>query len=274
MPVSLGVLMELRDPTLMNHGAADPVGFEETRVKDAMEPESEIRINFHDELERAEGGLMSEGTLVRRQLQSVLDALERRDSEIAAQVVAADDRVDDAHIATETRIMSLLALQAPVATDLRLIRAIMHTNSHLERMGDLCVNVSKFVLAGHAYPPDSPMVDRLREMGVRASEMLDIALTSFASRDLGLAESLPVKDNAIDRLNRGMLDDLKQYVDDDASFEWATNIVLVSRYLERFADHAVDIGEQVSYLVTGVLREFEDASHPERSPDDTDSREG
>ena len=104
--------------------------------------------------------------------------------------------------------------------------------------------------------------------------MLDIALASFAGRDLRLAESLPVKDNAIDRLNRGMLDDLKQYVDDEASFEWATNIVLVSRYLERFADHAVDIGEQVSYLVTGVLREFEDASHPETSPDDTDSREG
>ncbi|MGH2779208.1 MAG: phosphate signaling complex protein PhoU [Actinomycetota bacterium] len=239
-----------------------------------MEPEGEIRINFHEELERAEGGLMSEGTLVRRQLHSVLDALERRDGDIAAQVVAEDDRVDDVHIATETRIMSLLALQAPVATDLRLIRAIMHANSHLERMGDLCVNMSKFVLAGHSYPPDSPMVDRLREMGVRSGEMLDIALASFAGRDLRLAESLPVKDNAIDRLNRGMLDDLKQYVDDEASFEWATNIVLVSRYLERFADHAVDIGEQVSYLVTGVLREFEDASHPETSPDDTDSREG
>ncbi|MGH2750814.1 MAG: phosphate signaling complex protein PhoU [Actinomycetota bacterium] len=232
-----------------------------------------VRINFHEELETAEGGLMSEGTQVRRQLHAVLDALERRDPDLARRVIADDDRVDDAHIATETRVMSLLALQAPVATDLRLIRAIMHANLHLERMGDLCVNMAKFVLNEHSYPPDSPMVIRLREMGVRAGEMLDIALTSFASRDVGVAETLPVKDNAIDRLNRGMLDDLKGYVDDEESFELATNLVLVSRYLERFADHAVDIGEQVSYLVTGVLREFEDASHPESGIDDADVRE-
>jgi phosphate transport system protein len=232
-----------------------------------------VRINFHEELETAEGGLMSEGTQVRRQLHAVLDALERRDSALAMKVIADDDRVDDAHIATETRLMSLLALQAPVATDLRLIRAIMHSNLHLERMGDLCVNMAKFVLNEQSYPPDSPMVTRLREMGVRAGEMLDIALTSFASRDVDAAETLPVKDNAIDRLNRGMLGDLKDYVDDEESFELATNLILVSRYLERFADHAVDIGEQVSYLVTGVLREFEDASHPEMSIDDTDSRE-
>ena len=239
----------------------------------ATEGRGEIRINFHEELEVAEGGLMSEGTLVRRQLQSVLDSLEKRDAVLARRIVSDDDRVDDAHIATETRLMNLLALQAPVAIDLRLIRAIMHANLHLERMGDLCVNAAKFVLGGHAYPPDSPMVIRLREMGVRAGEMLDIALAAFASRDVDLAETLPVKDNAIDRLNRGMLDDLKQYVDDEESFEWATNLVLVSRYLERFADHAVDIGEQVSYLVTGVLREFEDASHPESGIDDADSRE-
>ena len=239
----------------------------------AMDTVGVVRINFNEELETAEGGLMAEGTQVRRQLHAVLDALERRDPVLARQVIADDDRVDDAHIATETRILSLLALQAPVATDLRLIRAMMHTNLHLERMGDLCVNMAKFVLNEHTYPPDSPMVTRLKEMGVRAGEMLDIALTCFASRDLEAAETLPVKDNAIDRLNRGMLDDLKDYVDDDESFELAVNLVLVSRYLERFADHAVDIGEQVSYLVTGVLREFEDASHPESSVDDADSRE-
>jgi len=239
----------------------------------AVDTDGVVRINFHEELETAEGGLMAEGTQVRRQLHAVLDALERRDPALARQVIADDDRVDDAHIATETRIMNLLALQAPVATDLRLIRAMMHTNLHLERMGDLCVNMAKFVLNEQSYPPDSPMVIRLREMGVRAGEMLDIALACFASRDLEAAETLPVKDNAIDRLNRGMLDDLRDYVGDEETFALAVNIVLVSRYLERFADHSVDIGEQVSYLVTGVLREFEDASHPESGIDDADSRE-
>ncbi|MGH2695003.1 MAG: phosphate signaling complex PhoU family protein, partial [Actinomycetota bacterium] len=93
--------------------------------------------------------------------------------------------------------------------------------------------------------------------------MLEIALKAFAARDVSLAEQLPVKDNALDRLNRGILSDLKQYARDEQSFEWATNLVLVARYLERFGDHAVDIGEQTHFLVTGVFKEFTDASHPE-----------
>jgi phosphate transport system protein len=111
------------------------------------------------------------------------------------------------------------------------------------------------------------MVGRLREMGERAAEMLDAGLRAFAARDADLAEELPVKDNVLDRLNRGLLDELKQYAGDEKSFEWATNLILVGRYLERIGDHAVDVGEQVSFLITGVFREFTDASHPELEPD-------
>lgn len=221
-----------------------------------------VRVNFEEELEKAQGSLIAEGALVRRQMMTVIEALERRDGEYAARVVAEDDRVDDIYLATQTRILNLLALQAPVAGDLRLVSAILHSNMHVERMGDLCVNVAKFVLNDHPYPESSPMVARLREMAERAADMLDTALVAFARRDADLAEELPVKDDALDRLNRGMLDDLRQYVDDEDSFEWATNLVLVARYLERIGDHAVDIGEQVAFLVTGVFREFTDASHP------------
>ncbi len=224
------------------------------------------RINFHEELETAEGGLLSEGAQVRRQLERVCQALDTRDSELADDIIAEDDRVDDAYLATQTRIMNLLALQAPVASDLRLVSAILHSNMHIERMGDLCVNIAKFVRNQHPYPSDSPMLARLQEMGARAAEMLDVALSAFAQRSVELAEELPVKDNVLDRLNRGMLDDLKDYAGDEQSFEWATNLVLVARYLERFGDHAVDIGEQISFLVTGVFREFTDASHPEGIP--------
>jgi phosphate transport system protein len=133
-------------------------------------------------------------------------------------------------------------------------------------MGDLCVNIAKFVSNEHPYPPDSPMMDRLREMGSRAAEMLELAMSAFSQRSDDLAEQLPEKDEVLDRLNRGMLHDLKEYVQDDESFEWATLLVLVARYLERFGDHAVDIGEQISFMVTGVFREFTDASHPEQSP--------
>lgn len=222
-----------------------------------------IRINFQEELQTAEGGLLAEGRLVRAQLENVLKALEDRDVDLAQQVIDNDDRVDDAYLATQTRILNLLALQAPVAGDLRLVSAILHSNMHVERMGDLCVNIAKFVLNRHAYPGDSPLLNRLNDMGVRAAEMLDLAMSAFAQRSLDLAEQLPVKDEALDRLNRGMLDDLKQYVGDEDSFEWASKLILVARYLERFGDHTVDVGEQISFLVTGVFREFTDASHPE-----------
>ncbi|MBA3430840.1 MAG: phosphate signaling complex protein PhoU [Actinobacteria bacterium] len=221
-----------------------------------------VRINFHDELENAENGLLAEGAMVRKQLERVMHALDRRDGEEAAVVIGLDDRVDDTYLATQTRILTLLALQAPVAQDLRLVSAILHSNMHIERMGDLCVNIAKFVENQHPYPPDSPMVTRLIEMGQRAAEMLDTALSAFVQRSVDLAEQLPVKDDVLDRLNRGMLGDLKQYAGSEEAFEWASNLVLVARYLERFGDHAVDVGEQISFLVTGVFREFTDASTP------------
>lgn len=222
-----------------------------------------IRVGFHEELIAAEADLVAQGGLVKAQLARVLEALLSRDRDQAASIVARDDEVDEGYVSLEMRILNLLALQAPVASDLRMVSAILHCNLHVERMGDLCVNIAKFVMNKHPYPPDSPMVSRLSDMGMRAGEMLDIAMTALTSRSLELAELLPEKDDVIDRLNRGMLDDLKTYVDDDLSFEWATNLVLVARYLERFGDHAVDVGEQIAFLVTGVFREFQDASHPE-----------
>jgi phosphate transport system protein len=219
-----------------------------------------VRINFHEELEEAERGLLSEGAVVREQLSKVIEAVAQRDEDLARDVIASDDDVDKIYLDTDARILNLLALQAPVAGDLRLVSAILHSNLHVERMGDLCVNIGKFVLNREPYPPESPMVTRLKEMGARGSEMLEIALNAFAQRRVELAEQLPHKDDALDRLNRGMLEDLKDYVQDDESFEWASKLLLVARYLERFGDHAVDIGEQVAFLITGIFREFEDAS--------------
>jgi phosphate transport system protein len=207
-----------------------------------------VRVSFHEELGIAEQELLGEGGLVRKQIERVLEAVAGRDVDLAAHVIEEDDRVDEVYL------------------DLRLVSAILHSNMHVERIGDLCVNIAKFVQNQDPYPSNSPMVTRLNEMGGHAIGMLDTALSAFAQRSAELAEELPGRDNALDRLNRGMLDDLKDYVDDDESFEWATKLVLVSRYLERMGDHAVDIGEQVAFLVTGVFREFTDASHPEQTP--------
>ncbi|MDQ3952698.1 MAG: phosphate signaling complex protein PhoU [Actinomycetota bacterium] len=222
-----------------------------------------VRASFHDELQAAEAALIEQGALVRRQLDRVVEALVRRDPGIGGDVIAGDDAVDALYLETESRVLSLLALQAPVAGDLRLVSAILHSNMHVERMGDLCVNIAKFVQDRHPYPPDAPMVSRLRDMGSRAGAMLETALTGFSQRNLELAEELTDKDDALDRLNRGMLGDLRRYAGDERAFEWATNLVLVARYLERFGDHCVDIGEQTAFLITGVFREFTDASRQE-----------
>ena len=224
-----------------------------------------VRISFEEELSKAESALIAQGELVKRQLARVLDALEKQDVSIAEQVIENDDRVDDIYLDTQARVLNVLALQAPVASDLRLVSAILHSNMHLERMGDLCVNIAKFVENRMPYPVSSPMMRRLTDMGARASEMLSVALQAFTERSGPLAEELPTKDDVLDRLNRGMLEDLKGYAGDEESFEWAINLILVARYLERFGDHAVDIGEQISFLVTGVFREFTDASHPEQA---------
>jgi len=219
-----------------------------------------VRINFRDELEAAERGLLSEGTLVLQQLTAVMQAMDSRDTHLAQSIIRNDDRVDDLYLATDARILNLIALQAPVARDLRLVSALLHSNVHLERMGDLCVNVAKFVSNGHPYPSDDAIMISLQDMGARAGQMIELALRAFSSRSVDLAEQLPVYDDAIDRLNRGMLHHLRDYIGDEDSYEWAVQLLLVARYLERIGDHAVDIGEQTSFLVTGVFREFTDAS--------------
>ena len=221
------------------------------------------RDNFATELDNAERGLLSEANLVRQQLSRVTDALAHRNVELAETVIVQDDPVDSIYLATDSRVLNLIALQTPVATDLRLVSAILHSNLHLERIGDLCVNIAKFVMNEHPYPIETAMVRTLREMGDRAGEMLDSAVHAFSERDADLAEELPIKDDALDLLNRTMIDHLREYMSDPESYEWASHLLLVARYLERIGDHAVDIGEQVAYLVTGVFREFTDASHPD-----------
>lgn len=219
------------------------------------------RINFSDELDAAERSLVQEGRLVQKQLARVMSALDTHDADLAQQVIDEDDLIDDVYLSTDSRVLNLIALQAPVAGDLRLVSALLHSNVHLERMGDLCVNVAKFVLNRHPYPSDVPMMTSLQEMGARAQEMIDVALEAFSQRSTELAERLPEMDDAIDRLNRGMLHHLREFVGDEDSYEWAIKLLLVARYLERIGDHAVDIGEQTSFLATGVFREFTDASH-------------
>jgi len=158
----------------------------------------------------------------------------------------------------------MLARQTPVAVDLRFVLAVLHSNLHLERMADLCVTISKLTKLAHGLPPDETLLDGFEEMASRAEEMIRVALDSFAERDLEGAESLVELDEMIDRTNRRVANYILDLGADEDKREWGLRMLIISRCLERIGDHAVDIGEQTAYLVTGEFREFTDASDPER----------
>jgi phosphate transport system protein len=224
-----------------------------------------VRQTFQEELERLEASLQEEGDYVLRALRSALNALARGDAELADEVIRFDDEVDRRYFAIEEGVQSLLARQTPVAIDLRLVLAVLRVNLHLERMADYCVTVAKLTkLMGELDVVDEAILGSLEDMGRRAEQMIRVALDSFAGRDVDKAHSLTDLDELIDRANRQAVEDVLALGDSAEEREYGLRMLVVSRCVERIGDHAVDIGEQVAYLVTGEFREFTDASHPTR----------
>jgi phosphate transport system protein len=224
-----------------------------------------VRVTFQEELDQLEANLQEEGSLVLRVLRGALNALAQRDVELADDVISFDDDVDRLYIQIQAEIESVLARQTPVATDLRLVLAMLHVNLHLERMADYSVTIAKLTKLVADVEPDPMLLQSLEEMGERAEEMIRVALDSLANRDLAAAESLVDLDELIDRSNRRFVERVVEIVAEPGLREWVLRMVLVSRTLERIGDHAVDIGEQVAYLLTAEFREFTDASHPENA---------
>jgi phosphate transport system protein len=223
-----------------------------------------LRTTFQDELDMLEATLQEEGSLVLRALRGALNALENRDHELADEVIAFDDDVDDRYIRIEEGVQSLLARQTPVASDLRLVLAILHINLHLERMADYCVTIAKLSNLVPDVEPTPRFIEGFEEMGSRCEEMIRVALDAFGNRDLAAAESLVELDELVDRANRRVVERILELGSAARMREYGLRMVLVSRALERIGDHAVDIGEQISFLLTAEFREFTDASHPQR----------
>jgi len=223
-----------------------------------------VRVTLQEELDTLQASLLEEGDSVLRAVRGSINALRESDPELADEVIAFDDEVDALYLAIEQGIESLLARQTPVAVDLRFVLAVLHSNLHLERMADLCVTIAKLTKLAHGLPPDSTLIEGFDEMASRAEEMIRVALDSFINRDIAGAESLLGMDELIDRANRRVAKHILELGGDPERREWGLRMLLISRCLERVGDHAVDIGEQVAYLITGEFREFTDASHPER----------
>jgi phosphate transport system protein len=223
----------------------------------------EVRRRFHEELRALEGEVQQTGAQAQLLLERALQALARGDLGICDEVIRGDDEVDKLYLDVERRILYLFALQTPVASDLRLLTALLHSNLHLERIGDQAVNMAKITRLAGGLPANPTVLQHLGEMGALAVGMVGAAMSALARRDLELACKLPEMDDPIDRLNRGMLQQVLAVSDDQRMLEWGIRMYVVSRQIERIGDNAVDIGEQVAFLVTGEFREFTDASHPE-----------
>ena len=162
----------------------------------------------------------------------------------------------------DSGVLQMLALQSPVALDLRLISAILHCDLHLERIGDQAVNVAKLYLATRDARGSEPMRQQIEEMGTHVVTMVRTSMEAFGRRDLDLALKVPVMDDPVDRLNRTTHLEALKLADDPSQLDWGLHMNMAARALERVGDNAVDIAEQVGFLLTGEFREFTDASHP------------
>jgi phosphate transport system protein len=222
----------------------------------------ELRQRFRDELASLEDHTLGALDLVTMQIDRSLEALEHQDVELAEMIVADDDRLDGRFLEVHQGILSLLALQAPVAGDLRLVAALLHTIKHIERMGDQCVNIAKLIpITGWEPPVDDQLLATILRMGRQARSEVVQCKRAFAERDVALAEDLVRQDREINRANREVFRRAIDIGDDPDTREWAMTMVMVARAYERIGDNAVDIGEQVAFVVSGLFREFSDSSH-------------
>jgi phosphate transport system protein len=228
---------------------------------------TETRVQFQDELSELERHALGGLQLVVGALDRALESVQHQDVELASMVIADDDRIDGRYLEVHQGVLSLLALQAPVAGDLRLVAALLHVIKHVERMGDQCVNMAKLVpLDGYEPPAEQTLLDLIQRMGDQARQQVIQCGQAFERRDVEMAQDLVRQDDVIDELNREVFRRALELGDELDRREWAMHMMLVGRCIERIGDNAVDIGEQTAFVVTGLFREFEDASHPVAAP--------
>ena len=224
----------------------------------------ETRVHYQADLERLEERALDGLDLVVQALDRTTEAVQHQDTELAQLIVASDDVLDGRYLEIHQRLLTMIATQAPVATDLRLISALLNVMKNMERMGDQCVNIAKLIpIAGHEPPADERMLRNIFTMGKQVRSLITQVKRAFSDRNVDLARDLVRQDDVVDNLNRECFQIAIEIGDDHDRREWAMTMILVARALERIGDNAVDIGEQIAYVVTGLFREFQDASHPE-----------
>jgi len=219
--------------------------------------ERDTRHQYREELHRLEEQTMGGLELVVSQLDRAIEAIAYQDVELAAMVVADDDRIDGRYLEVHQGVLSMLALQAPVASDLRVVAALLHIIRCVERMGDQCVNMATLVpLTGHEAPKDKDILDLLEQMSNATRQQVREAREAFRTRHVSMAQDLVRQDALVNQLNRKIFQRAVDVGDEPELREWAMFMILVARCLERIGDNTVEIAEQTVFVVTGLFREF------------------
>ena len=208
--------------------------------------------HFAVELEDLNFALLEMSALVESSIHCSVQALVERDERMARRVIEDEHRVNAMELDIDARVTRLLALNQPVAGDLRLLVMALKINTDLERMGDLAVNIAERALSLMRIPPVKPLIDTPR-MAALVEDMLHRSLDSFVRRDAELAASVLPADDEVDGLRNRIYDELKRVMQENPGVvSPAVDLMFVARNLERIADHATNIAEDVIYLVRGV----------------------
>jgi phosphate transport system protein len=209
--------------------------------------------HFHEELEALKQTLLAMGGLVEDQIRRVMRALVERDDALAQEVIERDQQVNAYDVEVDETCVSLLALHQPAAGDLRFITTTMKIVTDLERMGDQAVNIAQRVLELNREPQLKPYID-LPRMAEKAQRMVKESLDAFVARDTELARKVCAEDAEVDALKEQLFRELLTFMMEDArTIPRAIRLILISRFLERVADHATNVAEMVIYLVDAKM---------------------
>ena len=213
------------------------------------------RSDFDRHLRLLEDDILMLGSMVEKAIASSLDALQRRDFDAAQEVIDGDDHVDNKRFEIEDKCVNLIATQQPIATDLRVIIALLHITQELERMGDYAEGVAKIGIAMGNEPPLKPLID-IPRMADKSASMLRRSLDALVNRDVVAAQVVLNDDDEVDALYEQVYRELLTYmIEDPHTIRRATYLIWVAHDLERIADRATNIAERVIFLVTGRLPE-------------------
>lgn len=215
-----------------------------------------VRTAFADEINELEQDVIKMGSVVEQMLHKSIEALMSRDVALADEAIAMDDIVDGYNISIEEHCLKLLALQQPMARDLRHIAATMKIITDIERMGDYVVDIAKTAKELSARPLFTPLVN-IPKMTDIVKKMLREVLKAFINHDLDLIQQMIEDDDIVDRIDKTLQHDLTEMMKKDQSIViQAIQLIMISRYLERFADHITNVGERVYYMETGEMKEL------------------